>query len=140
MTRASPYQAFNFVVVLSGVEVGGFTEVSGLSLSMDITDDRAGRSLKSPVRKVLTMHKSGDVTLKRGIVSSGDFSAWITSSGKQAPRDLTLLLKDEKGAPVHRWALSRATPLKSTGPTLSAKGNDVAMEELVLSCETIESS
>jgi phage tail-like protein len=40
--------------------------------------------------------------------------------------------------PVMTWKLTNARPMKYTGATLNAKGTDVAMEELVLSCEKIE--
>jgi hypothetical protein len=36
------------------------------------------------------------------------------------------------------WRLMNARPIKYTGPTLNAKGGtDVAMEELVLACESL---
>ena len=46
-------------------------------------------------------------------------------------------LQDEaRNGPVATWRLQGAMPLKYTGPTLVGKGGgDVAMEELVLSCE-----
>jgi phage tail-like protein len=139
MSRVSPYQGFNFVVILSGVELGGFTEVSGISSSTDIAEYREGRPPKPPARKIPGVHKSGDVTLKRGVVNAGEFSAWIKSSQDQITREVIILLRDEKGAPVRRWTLRRARPLKYTGPTFSAKGADFVMEELVLSSEDIES-
>jgi phage tail-like protein len=53
---------------------------------------------------------------------------------------VTIELMDEAHTgPVMTWKLTNARPMKYTGPTLNAKGGgDVAMEELVLSCEKIE--
>jgi phage tail-like protein len=39
---------------------------------------------------------------------------------------------------IQAWRLRNARPKKYTGPTLGGKGNDVAIEELVLSTEGIE--
>ncbi len=36
------------------------------------------------------------------------------------------------------WKLQRAWIVKYTGPSLNGRGNDVAMEEVVLACERLE--
>ena len=95
------------------------------------------------VRKVPGIHKVGDVTLKRGIVSSTDLWAWITltrTQGIAAKRTVVITLRNEAGTPVQKWTLGNAIPMKYTGPTLAAKGGgDAAMEDLVLSSESSES-
>jgi len=53
---------------------------------------------------------------------------------------VVITLRDEAGTPVQKWTLGGVAPMKYTGPTLAAKGGgDVAMEELVLSSESLES-
>jgi phage tail-like protein len=88
------------------------------------------------------MFTTGDVTLKRGIINSGDLWAWVTqvrTTGSIAKRDVLVTLLSEDGDAAQAWKLHNAMPLKFSGPTLAAKGGgDVAMEELVLSCELIE--
>jgi hypothetical protein len=50
-----------------------------------------------------------------------------------------MLFDEAREGPVATWKLAGVVPLKYTGPTLAAKGGgDVAMEELVLSCEGCE--
>jgi phage tail-like protein len=148
MPRSTPYGSFNFSVNLNspGVdpdsELGGFSDVSGLSTEMTMAEYRAGNSKENHVRKIPLMHKVGDVTLKRGVIDSTEFFAWIKQTrevGFKAKRDVTITLKDETGAPVRVWKLSAVAPLKYTGPTLAGKGGEIAMEELVLSCEGIVS-
>lgn len=40
---------------------------------------------------------------------------------------------------MQKWTLGNVVPMKYTGPTLAAKGGgDVAMEELVLSSESMD--
>jgi phage tail-like protein len=144
MPRSTPYGAFNFSVNLNspGVdpdsELGGFSDVSGLVTETVVAESRNGNFRENHVKKIPLMHKVGDVTLKRGVVDSNEFFAWIKQTreeGHKAKRDITITLRDETGTPVRLWKLQSVIPLKYTGPTLAGKGGDVAMEELVLSAE-----
>lgn len=132
--RKSPYGAFNFLVTLpdSGEVIGGFSDVSDLNPEITVAEYRDGAGKENRVGKIPRPRKSANVTLKRGVVASALLSAWISQAAR---RDLVITLRDEQGAPVRRWILHGALPAKWTGPTLAAKGSDVAMEELVLSSE-----
>ncbi len=141
--RDTPYGAFNFTVDLGGGVAGGFSDVSGLVTEMTVAEYREGSDAENHVRKIPGVHKSGDVTLKRGLVGSNDLFAWIKQTrtdGFKAKRTVTIHLMDEaRSGPVATWRLRGAMPLKYTGPTLAGKGGgDVAMEELVLSVEQLE--
>lgn len=147
MPRSTPYGAFNFIVNLNSpgvdpeAELGGFSDASGLVTESVIAEYRNGNSKENHVRKLPLMHKVGDVTLKRGVIDSNEFFAWIKQTreqGYKAKRDIVITLKDETGAPVRKWKLQSVIPLKYTGPTLAGKGGDVAMEELVLSSEGMD--
>ncbi len=147
MARNTPYGAFNFAVNLNtpGVdpdsELGGFSDVSGLTNEMTVAEYRVGNSKEFHVRKVPLLHKVGDVTLKRGVIDSNEFFLWIKQareSGFDAKRNVIITLRDETGAQVRKWTLTAVIPLKYTGPTLAGKGGDVAMEEIVLSSEGID--
>lgn len=146
--RTTPYGAFNFLVNLNGPigedqPLGGFSDVSGLGTEITIAEYRNGNERPNHVRKVPGIHKVSDVTLKRGIVSSRDLWEWITQTrneGVAGKRTVVITLRDEAGNPVQKWTLGNVVPMKYTGPTLAAKGGgDVAMEELVLSSESLES-
>ena len=145
--RTTPYGAFNVLVNLNGPvgedqPLGGFSDVSGLSTEITMAEYRNGNEKNNHVRKVPGIHKVGDVTLKRGIVNSADLWSWITdtrTTGVKAKRTVVITLRDEAGTPVQKWTLTGVAPMKYTGPTLAAKGGgDVAMEELVLSGESLE--
>jgi len=139
--RQVPYGAFNFRVEIAGQEFGGFSDVSGLSHELTMAEYRNGNEATNHVRKIPGVYKIGDVTLKRGIIKSADFWAWIDETrqnGYSAKRDVVIRLLDEAHNPVQTWILTKVAPMKYTGPTLAAKGGgDVAMEELVLSCEEL---
>ena len=116
--RRDPFRGYNFLISLEGTTIGGFTEMS----------------------KIQGAHKVGDVTLKRGLIDSTSLSNWITSarsSPMSAKKQVTITLRNEANQPTEVYKLSHAIPTKYTGPSLSAKGTDVAIEELVLVCENI---
>jgi len=59
--------------------------------------------------------------------------------GDTACRTVTIqLLGEDRTSVVRSWKLLRARIVKYDPASLKAKGNDVAMEELVLSCEGLE--
>jgi len=141
--RDTPYGAFNFQVDLGNGVAGGFSDVSGLVTEMTVAEYRNGNEPENHVRKIPGVHKVGDVTLKRGLIGSKDLFDWINGTrtqGYKAKRSVRIMLMDEaRDGPVATWKLAGVIPLKYTGPTLAGKGGgDVAMEELVLSCEGYE--
>lgn len=146
--RETPYSAFNFLVDLEpgqGEEVqAGFSEVSGLNAEITVAEYRAGNDHVNYVRKVPGIHKAGDVTLKRGVIGAQNLYEWLelgrTGKLAQVKRDIVVKLQSEdRAGTVVSWKLRGAMPIKWTGPTLTAKGGgDIAIEELVLSVETIE--
>jgi phage tail-like protein len=146
-SRTAPYPSYNYIVNLNGPRdpeklLGGFSDVSGLSTEIHISEYRDGNETEPHVRKIPGSHKVADVTLKRGVVDSSDLWAWITeteNTGILAQRDVIITLRDEASNPVQSWKLRNVVPMKYTGPTLAGKGGgEVAMEELVLSTEGFE--
>jgi len=147
--RDNPYGAFNFELTADpfGGDAGsvraGFQEVSGLGMEVTEAEYRNGNEKENHVRKMNGLYKTGDVTLKRGVIGVDDFSKWIKDvrdGGQDARKTVVIELKDEaRSGSVMTWTLSNAKPKSYKGPTLNAKGGtDVAIEELVLSCEKID--
>ena len=144
--QVAPYLAFTYFVELTtnngSKALGGFWHVSGLPpLNSATTADYAGGQGLIPV-KLPGMSKASDVTLKRGVVDSSQLGNWLDSvrsgGSATAPRTVHITLRDETRQPVTQWTLHSVTPKHWDGPTLSAKRGDVAMEELILSAESIE--
>jgi phage tail-like protein len=139
--KNAPYPAFNFLVSIGGdTTFGGFSDVSGLGTEVTVSEYRNGNDKENHVRKVPGVYKVSDVTLKRGVVNSADMWAWIDdvrAHGVTAQKDVTITLQDEAHNAVQTWTLRGVIPMKWTGPTLAAKGGEVAMEELVLSAESM---
>lgn len=146
--RDRPYGQFNFRVVIEGgpdaaSTKAAFQEVSGLGLEVTVAEYRSGNAKNLAPMKVTGTYKVPDVTLKRGVIGDlGTLYGWINDvrNGSQTQlRTVTLELWDESqtGA-VQSWKLTNARPTKYTGPSLSGKGTDVAIEELVLAAERID--
>lgn len=146
--RETPYSSFNFLVELEpgqGQELtAGFSEVSGINTEITVAEYRNGNDKVNHVRKIPGVSKASDVTLKRGVIGAQNLYEWIdaTRQGqlRAAKRNVVIkLLSEDRADTVVTWKLRGAMPLKWTGPTLTAKGGgDVAIEELVLSVESVE--
>jgi phage tail-like protein len=147
--RETPYGAFNYLVALGngqgdgseGTIIGGFSDVTGLGVTVSYSEYRNGNERVNTVRKVANTHKNDDVTLKRGLVGSDDLFQWIKAvrEGTIDRRNVSITLLDEARNPVATFTLRNAQISKWTGPTLAAKGGgDVAMEEIHLVHEGID--
>jgi len=95
----------------------------------------------SNIEKISGLNKATDVIMKRGVISSSTLQDWlddIRKKHKRAKRTVKVSLQDERNRVIQKWTLVGSRIVKYTGPPLNAKGNDVAVEELVLSYERIE--
>ncbi|PWU14360.1 MAG: hypothetical protein C5B50_17425 [Verrucomicrobia bacterium] len=151
--RVDPYRAFNFLITLidstsvlsaavssiQTVAQGGFSECSGLEMSLDIEEYREGGNngtlLRFPSRT-----KWGNLRFKRGIAISDDLWNWHYSFaiGQVRRRDGVVVLQDEQHNPVKVWSFSRGLPVKWTGPAMNAMQNQVAIEEIEIAHEGLK--
>jgi phage tail-like protein len=146
--RGYPFSNFNFIVNLGGrtgdgtQPIGGFSEVNGLNTEITFAEYRPGNYKTNSTAKYPNVHKTGAITLKRGLVSTTDLWDWLKEvrDGAYKPRGITITLLDEsRQNPVMTWQITNAQPQKWTAPPLNAKGGtDVAIEELTLVCEGVE--
>jgi phage tail-like protein len=144
--RPNPYSHFNFIVLLDGQEVAAFSEVSGLDSENTPIEYREGADATNSVRKLPGMEKYSNVMLKRGITGSLTLWNWRKeardSTSTIPPRkEVTIQLLNEKGdrnKPGMTFKLRNAWPMKITGPTFNAKGNDIAIEQLDLAHERLD--
>jgi phage tail-like protein len=144
--RERPYAPFNFLVDLGDGATegphGGFQEICGLSTEVAVLEYRNGNSKENSVMKITGLNKASDVTLKRGVIGSLSLYEWLNQirNGDQgALRTVNIQLQNEDHTQVvQTWKLMRARIVKHTTAPLNARGNDVAMEEIVLACERLE--
>jgi phage tail-like protein len=117
----------------------GFQEVSGLGMEVAVTEYRPGNKKENNVMKITGLNKSADVTLKRGIIGSNTLYSWLDKirlGDETQTQNVTIQLQSEDhSTTVATWTLTNARPIKYTCGPLNAKGNDVALEEVVLGFE-----
>ena len=137
--RPDPYRNFNFRVEIDGTTVAGFSECSGLDTEVAVIEYREGDD-KAGIRKLPGLAKFGDVVLKRGITKSNELQTWLRNiiNGVPDRRNGFVVLLDADRTEVARWKFSNAWIRKIEGPSLNAKGNEVAIETIVLCCEDLE--
>ncbi|MCB0207847.1 MAG: phage tail protein [Anaerolineae bacterium] len=134
-----PLPVYNYqVTVLKDAEtlVIGFAEVSGLSVEYEPVTYKHGLSFVMGNKFIPGMRQPIRLTMKKGIVKSGDFlQSWIYNTYtdpffSSANRDILIDLCDESGKPVIRWTVRKALPIKLDAPTFDANSNDVAIETM----------
>ena len=141
-----PYVQFNFLVDIGTGTAdalgAGFEECSGIGSDVSVSDYRSGDEKGSRVQKIKGLNKATNVTLQRGIIGSVGLYQWLQDTRNASPgalRDVVVHLQNEdRTTIVKSWRLIRARITKHTAGPMSAKGTDVAMEELVLTCERLE--
>lgn len=144
--RERPYGQFNFLVSIdngdTAASIAGFQEVSGLGLEITAAEYRPGNYKENSPMKVTLTNKVPDVTFKRGVIGSLDLYEWLNevrNGSQSALKSVIIQLQDEShSGTVQKWRLTNARPIKYTGPSLSGKGTDVAVEELVMASERID--
>ena len=144
--RERPYSQFNFWVDMGTGDTespqAGFQEVSGLGMEITVAEYRAGNEKDNAPRKITGTYKVPDVTCKRGVIGSLDLYEWldeVRNGSQDSLRTVKIQLRSEdRTTTVQTWKLTNARPIKYTGPSFNAKGTDVGVEELVLSCERID--
>lgn len=136
-----PYRNFRFLVEMDGIVQAGFSECSGLASNIEVIEYREGGD-PSTVSKMPGKMSYPDITLKWGTTDSRELFDWhqqVVSGTIPLPRkNGSIILQDDSGAEKVRWNFFRAWPSKWAGPTFTAKGNDVSIETLTLSCERVE--
>src|SRR6187399_684896 len=130
--RVDPYGSFDFRVEIGGIFRGSFQEVSGLDSSIDVAEYREGGNANPSVYKLPGRSKYSNVTCKRGITDDDSLWNWHMQwvKGDPAAQRLAvgIVLLDRTGRERMRWHCEAAWPVKWTGPTFNAKGNEVAIE------------
>lgn len=132
--RVDPFRTFNFRLEFNGQEIGGFSEVSGLTADGDAVDYREGSDAQLNVRKLVGMRKFGPVTCKRGYTLDKTLWDWHAniSNGVADRRDVTIILLNEARQPILRWHVENAWVNKIEGPSMKASANEVAVESVEL--------
>lgn len=142
-SREDPLVGFHFAVEIQGVITGYFTECSGLGSENEIIEHKVvNEKGVEVVLKVPGRLKWENIVLKRGITSNMDIWTWrkMVEDGNVtgARQNGSIVMYDQSLAEVARWNFENAWPLKVTGPSPKADGNEIGVEELTIAHEFIE--
>lgn len=154
--RADPVLNHNFVVSLldtssvlatitsaalsavMDVAVGGFSECSGIEMTMKTEDYKEGGN-NGTVLRFPNRIEWGAITLKKGVGSGSTLWDWHYgfALGRGKRRDGLIVLLNDLHLPNNVWFFRRALPTKYTGPQLNATQNNVAIEAIEIAHEGI---
>ncbi len=124
---------------------GGFQEVSGLEIEMDVQDVLEGGRNNAVIRR-LGRGRYPLLVLKRGLFHSGSdgraddrFWRWMMDAldGVRPLQrvDGTVRVLGPDGTPRATWTFERGLPAKLRGPELNARTGEIAIEELSIAHE-----
>jgi phage tail-like protein len=117
----------------------GFSEVRGLEGTWQLQDYPPG-GVNGGVLRFPTRITWTNITLMRGVGLSKDlwdwYSSYVKGTGKR--RDGLIMLLNDRREHVMVWKFKRGLPVKWTGPTLTGRGNEVAIESLEVAHEGLE--
>jgi phage tail-like protein len=135
--RVDPFRNFNFLVELDGIAQASFTECSGVTSTTEVIENREGGD-NVTVRKLPGKTSYSDISLKWGLTNSTELWDWRQQivDGNVVRKNGSIVVFDlANSTEVARWNFVRAWPSKCEVPSLSAKGNDIAIDTLVLAHE-----
>jgi phage tail-like protein len=123
-----------FTVSIDGVSLGMWTKCEGLAVEYEVFEYQEG-GFNDYVHRLPGRRKYPNVKLTRPLdQDSPTIVHWVSQMVTKVQRkhaEITVL--DANGAVVCRWNLTDVCPVKWTGPTLDASGNQIANETLELS-------
>ncbi|MBE9011687.1 phage tail protein [Pseudanabaenaceae cyanobacterium LEGE 13415] len=132
--RADPMMAYNFLVEVGGLFVGGFSEVKGLGSEVDLESYHEGGQNRY-VHQLPTVVKHSNLVLRRGLTYADPLWGWywLTTQGHPLLLNGSIVVLNDQGLPVTWWNFREAYPVKWTGPEFNAaEANQIAVEEFEL--------
>lgn len=138
--RHDPYLNFNFRVEIDGNALAGFREADLPDARIEVYAYRDGTDLPTNVRRLPGRVAYGPLILRRGFAGDRMLFQWWrdVADGNVNRRNVVVILRDQAGHDVARWAFYDTVPVKYSAPSFRAQGNEVAIESLELSVESME--
>lgn len=135
-----PRAKFRFKLEIDGIDVAGFSEISGFDATIEPIEYREGNMSAETPLKVAGLRKYGNITLKKGIISTHALYDWAAIGLTKAVerKTVTVSLLDEEQKAVASWQVINAWPTKYTAPDFNATSNEIAIESLELAHEGME--
>jgi len=136
-----PLTAARFELTIDGHSLAVFSELVGISSSVDIEHIRLDTNRKHKLKKLPGKRTPPTVTLKRGMTRNIELAAWhelVILGDVAARKNVTLTMYDVTGDPVVRYHLTNAWPSKLEIGALKAGASSVLLETVTLVAEFIQ--
>lgn len=111
-----------------------FQTVSGLSVEYDLEEFKEGGENRF-IHKLPVRTKYADLVLKRGMLVRSQVTQWFLAAFRDRdfqPRDIDIILMNEKGEPLKSWNVHNAIPRKWSVSDLNSNENAIVVETLEL--------
>ncbi|HEX5283586.1 MAG TPA: phage tail protein [Bryocella sp.] len=133
LPRIDPALAHSFTVEIDGIIVGGFSEVTGLTMKTDVWPVPQGGQNRYTEQRI-NGSKFENLVLKRGITTADMLWLWHRDvmTGKIERHSGSIVLMTKDLAELWRWNFRDAFPVKWIGPGLRADQSAVAVEQIEL--------
>jgi phage tail-like protein len=137
-----PLPVYNYRVTIGSLTIG-VSEISGLSIEYEPVTYKHGLSFVMGPKIIPGMRQPTRLTLKRAIVkNNAALYGWLRETYadpfKSAKRDLLIDLCDEAGAPLVRWKVQGALPVKIDAPAFDANSTEAAIETIELIAQDVQ--
>ena len=146
-SRMDPYKSYRFLVYFgqSPTPVAAVAKVTSLKRTSEVIEYKSGGD--PIIRKGLGRTKYEPITLERGVTYDTDFINWAdqtqkldqgyaTTSLANLRREISIVLLNEEGSPVHRFFVHRTWVSEFQAlPDLDAGANAIALEHIKLENE-----
>lgn len=131
-----PLRAHAFRVEIDGIASTGFSEVSGLGLSVDVVEYRSADD-PGAIRQLPGQVRHLPLVLRRGVDENLELWAWIKAvrDGSLERRNGSVILLNARREDVMRVNFVRAWPSAWRLSDLDAASSEIVVEELVLQHE-----
>src|SRR2546421_1501427 len=128
--------ARNFALEVDGLGTIGFTEISGMTSEVDVTEVKQNKGDKYVLEKMAGAAKPPTLTIKRPKDSSMELWKWhhlaLQGKMKEARKGGSIAFLDTDMAPVAKWTFKDAWCSKLTTGAVGAGKNEVVMEEATI--------
>ena len=128
-----PVTKFRFAVQIAGVTVGWFTECNGLTVEREVISHPEG-GINDLVHQLPGRVKQSRITLKRGLADNALWT-WFDQGlydGKVKRHDISIVLYSSDLKQKKQWDLTKAYPVKWTGPDFQSDSTQAAIETVEL--------
>jgi len=129
-----------FGVEIDGVTIAQFREVVGIQSTVQVIEHRENtKDGVHVIRKLPGNRASGDITLRRGKTADGGLWKWFKQVQDGdidgARRNGSIVLFDFERGEVGRFNFTNGWPQKLSVASLAAVGNEVLIEECIITHE-----